>query len=362
MGRVRTNGTRSVSASSDRRADGHCGRSGAAAASDATSALRIPPIRHFPPCFARCGRQKGSFAVIGAPEPENTAGPRPSTTTHAAMKKLSSFFRSQPSSSRRREPSPEPRPEEARWQRFPNDRVHSARLEPTRYQGVYLDHDSDDEFKDRTRGSLDLIGSTPSGSTVLQHLASINEMNPRKKVIIQPDGVPPRGSHVLPGWERPGHSFSELRQTLYARETSDAFMPRVASDGCDVSVVTYNPEHGERFDGHDANAAHGVQDASLSYAYLGHELIHASRKLHGEELQDPDNLHEELRTAGVGPWSNEYPSENALRRERGVAARPSYSGETGSGIHPDGGNSAATEDRLETLGAWTGYPHGWRHR
>lgn len=279
------------------------------------------------------------------------------------MPKISSFFSRNfsSSSSSRNEPSTEGgKQEKLKWQYGPNGHIHSAQAESSSYQGVYIDQNSSDEFRSSTRESLDRIGRTPAGSTTLHHIASINEMNPRKKVLITPDSLPPKGSHALPGWERPGNSFSELQKTLYARTTGDDFMPRVSSEGCDVGVVTYNVDHGERFT--DDTSAYGVPDPSLSYAYLGHELIHASRKLHGEELDDPDRLCEELRTAGVGPWSNEYPSENAIRRENGLFERPNYSGETGEGIGWDVGNSEYTNNRLTELQATYGHPHGWSKR
>lgn len=273
------------------------------------------------------------------------------------MRRITSFFRGTSSTSHDNSHSSESNEETVNWQHYPNDQVRSSQVEASGYQGVYLDQNASNDFKKSTRKSLGRLARTPAGSTALQHLASINEMNPRKKVLITPDSSPPRGSHALPGWIRPGNSFSELQKTLYARPTGDHFMPMVASEGCDVGVVTYNTEHGERFS--DTTSAYGAHDPSLSYVYLGHELIHASRKLHGEELNDPARLHEELRTTGVGPWVSEYPSENAIRREHGLAARPSYSGETGDGIAWHVGNSEYTDSRLHSLGASVGHPHGW---
>lgn len=245
------------------------------------------------------------------------------------------------------------------WQYGPAGHVYSVPAESSGYQGVYLSRDASSSFKHSTRESLARLESTPAGATVLNQLASINEMRPNRKVLISPEGAAVTGSQTLPGWIRPGPSFSALRETLSAHETGDAFMPYAASEGCDVGVVTYNHRYGHRFSADSSSRP--IPDSDLAFVYLGHELIHASRKLHGAEMDDAERVQEELRTTGVAPWHNEYPSENAICREHGLEERPDYCGLTGDHTDaPSSVNSTYTEERLRASEANIGYPYAWR--
>lgn len=63
---------------------------------------------------------------------------------------------------------------------------------------------------------------------------------------------------------------------------------------------------------------------------LAHELVHAHHRARGELISynvhpmSPLRLYEEYRTVGIGEYANERLSENAIRRDYGVAQRPVY--------------------------------------
>ena len=67
-----------------------------------------------------------------------------------------------------------------------------------------------------------------------------------------------------------------------------------------------------------------------SHVILGHELIHAyhlmtGKLLHGQyELTEGTANHEEAQTIGVGPYAGDELTENALRREVGLAERTKH--------------------------------------
>ncbi|WP_284412642.1 M91 family zinc metallopeptidase [Acidovorax sp. SUPP3334] len=113
--------------------------------------------------------------------------------------------------------------------------------------------------------------------------------------------------------------------------------------GADEVWINTDPDIGMKFsseasDDYELSADHYV-------ATLGHEMIHARDSLHGiqpRRSQDTSTsghqgsdrplekalLPVELRTIGVGPYADEVPSENSIRREHGLTPRRSYHGFT----------------------------------
>lgn len=96
-------------------------------------------------------------------------------------------------------------------------------------------------------------------------------------------------------------------------------------------VVTWNPDQP------DALAVGGAAPRE-PYIGLAHEMIHAyhyvrgicARKVAGlagawvGKMPDDGLAEEELRTVGLGPYADESPSENEIRKENGVALRDTY--------------------------------------
>jgi uncharacterized Zn-binding protein involved in type VI secretion len=103
------------------------------------------------------------------------------------------------------------------------------------------------------------------------------------------------------------------------------------------SVVLYNPENRLLVEGDGFKPIHFP-----SQVILGHELIHAlhnamgvhkpGKEVYGSGLgpvTEPDIPLEEEWTIGVGQFSNNYPSENSLRRELGLPQRVNHFGYIG---------------------------------
>jgi hypothetical protein len=150
-------------------------------------------------------------------------------------------------------------------------------------------------------------------------------MDPRKRVVI----VKAKDSEAV------GLASADT----VAKPTGDPFMPYVAGAGQAQVTVRFNPAEGYRYQ----NGSHEDLPApDRSFVTLGHELIHASRLLNGatfREARGPSHCdwdtgaaEEELRTVGVGKHADEYPSENAIRREHDTAPeRPGGQGLTRHG-------------------------------
>lgn len=222
------------------------------------------------------------------------------------------------------------------------------RINPTNFTGIYIQTSGNpkrSEHYKETTSALNELSSGHAGRTVIQNIEAACEMDPGKRVVIAKTD---QGSVT----NMPGH------WTGCARATRDPFVPYVAGTGESV-MVRFNAKFGRRFDDQSGD---GQPDPSLAYVFLGHELIHASRTLQGTQYrvsrgspdvdEDSGAAEEELRTVGIGRYEDEYPSENAIRREHGLAPRPSYSGNTGNNLRePPERNSQHTEARLTALNA-----------
>jgi len=242
-------------------------------------------------------------------------------------------------------------------------------LEPSGFQGVFISRSEPEEFRQKAREALRKLDSKPAGAWVLQQLAALNEMKPKKMVIIKQPQPRELGSAAIVAWKNPKWPIPALNclTTLRAKRTKDDFVPYVAGEGADRSLVEFDPSEGLKFEkGKDECRI----DPRLGFITLGHELIHSVHQLHGvaysnpnfgDPFRDADSgaAEEELRTSGVGPWHDEFPSDNAIRREHGVQERPSYGGNKGEKMRPPPeSNSAHTEERLWQLGAVHGRPLG----
>ncbi|MBW8829143.1 MAG: hypothetical protein JF606_06880 [Burkholderiales bacterium] len=257
---------------------------------------------------------------------------------------------------------------EARWKQSSLFFAKSEKLEPSGFQGVYISRNEPAEFRQQTREALRKIDSKPAGAWALQQLAALNEFNPKKMVIIKQPPSPDHGSTATAAWENPKWPSPWLNHlsTLSAKRCKDEFIPYVAGQGADRSIVEFVPSQGLKF---EAGEHRPTEDPSLGFTTLGHELIHSIHHLHGTSYRpefgdashdsDWGAAEEELRTCGVGPWRDEIPSENAIRREHGVREAPNYSGNTGKKLRPPPEtNSPHTEQRLRELGAVHGRPLG----
>jgi hypothetical protein len=233
-----------------------------------------------------------------------------------------------------------------------------ATVEAIGTTGIAVDLRGGPAFRGQVISALQKLRTAPTGQAVLNQVASIHQMYPEKRVVITPATGPTAtlGTWHHPKSAAPGQNFLD---TVVAKPTQDAFMPFVAGPGVDTAVVLFNPKNGRDY----ANDPHHGQPApQLSHVELGHELIHASRYLHGAAYAIPMGdstadrntpaAEEELRTTGVGPWRNEPISENALRRDLGLPERQSYVGNRGTRLRePLEKNSPQTDARLAALGA-----------
>lgn len=223
--------------------------------------------------------------------------------------------------------------------------------------GVYVDSDSSDSFKLNTDQALNRLSKIPTGRATIRQIDSLHTMYPEKRVVITPSQKP--NSATVATWHAPKSIQPNFtyRETVVARPTGDPFMPWVAGRGADSAVIIFNDQQGHDY---SRDPHRGKPDSAYSFVTLGHELIHASHVLHGNQYNvplgnpacDSDNpaAEEELRTTGVGPWRDEPLSENAMRRELGLPERASYCGNEGTRLRPPPEqNSRETERRIAAL-------------
>jgi hypothetical protein len=224
---------------------------------------------------------------------------------------------------------------------------------PSASPGIGINRDSSPAFRDKVDQSLQRLQEIPAGQAVLKQIESITAMYPEKQVVIQPTTGP---MVTIPAWEEPKHRLQSwnFADTAVASVTGDAFMPYVAGKGVDTAVVMFHAEKGYDY---AADPDHGRQDPSHAFLGLGHELAHASHMLHGAHYGTPVSsstrdrnsaaAEEELRTTGAGPWKDEPVSENAMRRDLGLAERRSYCGNPGRHLRqPPERNSPETAQKL----------------
>jgi hypothetical protein len=227
----------------------------------------------------------------------------------------------------------------------------------TEAPGIGVDSRGGEVFRRQVLSALQKLRAAPTGRAVLDQVASIHAMYPEKGVVITPTSGP---TATLGTWREPASAFplKNFMATAVARPTGDAFMPFAAGPGVDTAVVLFNPGQGRDY-AHDPDM--GTRTPDLAHVDLGHELVHANRFLHGAAYSVPMGdstvdrntpaAEEELRTTGVGPWRDEPISENAMRRELGLAERLSYVGNRGTRLRePLEKNSPQTEARLTALG------------
>jgi hypothetical protein len=227
-------------------------------------------------------------------------------------------------------------------------------IKETRFTGVHIQTEGDpalSEFYKKTKADLEKLATGHAGRTLINGIAAACTMHPERRVIITkaPKG---EGSEC--------YALSLDPTAGCAEATGDPFMPYVAGPGYPTVMVDYDANQGMRFD--TRSALIEKHDPSLAYVTLGHELLHASRALLGtgyrpylgEPRIDRDSgaAEEEIRTVGIGPYQDEYPSENAIRAEHGLVPRPDYDGNKGRQLRrPPEINSPHTIRRLRELGA-----------
>ncbi|GKS76331.1 type III secretion system effector protein [Acidovorax sp. SUPP950] len=242
---------------------------------------------------------------------------------------------------------------------FPGVYIHTPRPQEAgarTLQQVEALEAKNQDFLRRNQEILEQLASQSSGRTLLRQIESITTMAPRKRVVLTPSqgGWPQAlscqqiaGNTQL----RPMDNWDDIDSYMSRRPSGDSFMPEVAAapmpgretPGADEVWIRTDPDIGMKFSSEDSDEYELSADHYV--ATLGHEMIHARDSLHGIQPHRSEDtstsghqgsdrplekalLPVELRTIGVGPYADEVPSENSIRREHGLTLRRSYHGFT----------------------------------
>lgn len=172
-------------------------------------------------------------------------------------------------------------------------------------------------FFDLVNVALNEIGAYPIGKALLKSLAARCLFTDEAiKVVIK------YGTGGLS--ENPETSVDTIATKVVQNPAKPMKLRYMAGKGS-TCVVTFNPLRTK-------------VDNKYRPPFIGlaHELIHAYHDVHGAGYrgyrgtlgQDSGKAEEEMRTVGLQSYADEDFTENKIRKEHGLPARPSYSGYT----------------------------------
>ena len=185
----------------------------------------------------------------------------------------------------------------------------------------------------RVQQDLDALRATESGKKLLDAIAKVADG--RISILALTEGPTDNAMAYWAGFgsEEPGQLERISKQVLPSEAIVDengrveVTKPGSGLPASEVRVL-YNPDTAAR---PDAMGDDGMPCIS-SHVILGHELIHAYHMMTGKLLQGPYDItegtddYEEAHTIGVGPFAGDELTENALRRETGLAQRTKHEG------------------------------------
>ncbi|MBL8900915.1 MAG: hypothetical protein JNM84_25000 [Planctomycetes bacterium] len=198
------------------------------------------------------------------------------------------------------------------------------------FPGIYIDATEAQSFFHRASRDLNSIASKPIGKSLLELISKRCRGIGTKVVggqVVVKLGVGTIGGDA--SWEKtaaaPG-DFDVIGRGGSASKVGGAATNfRLAGAGASCPVA-YNPSAESQY-----NQVLGIP--TPPYIALGHELIHALHSLSGDMYTDSngdiDVMHEEARTCGIGPYSGQRISENALRKEHGLTPPRTYYSDPG---------------------------------
>jgi len=164
-------------------------------------------------------------------------------------------------------------------------------------------------FREEVTTALDRLKSTPTGAGLLSMITQYNLGNSVRIRFSRSSGQCHYvGSGIIPGFVV---EESDVRKALQAgRGTSSV----VLTDG----------------DGREFFLQRGTKDPRALARLLAHELLHALHAMWSQvsprRFENPDlaPTHEEARTVGLGPYADEWLTENRIRLELGLPPRTKY--------------------------------------
>ncbi len=212
----------------------------------------------------------------------------------------------------------------------------------TGYPGLALQYDSskDPFFEVVVTSSLSNLRKYDTGKAILAAIAGVNPtvkgsgvngFAAGAKVTIHPLGK--KVDYMMKGYQHPTNTSSQglnefnTIQNMILQERWQTEDRIRGGDG--NSHVALSQEAAENGSGSVAkiyftNAIRTMHSGLVSppFISLAHELIHAVHSLKGEKK--PVNSNEEARTVGLGQYTKEKLSENALRGDAGITLRTVY--------------------------------------
>jgi hypothetical protein len=185
--------------------------------------------------------------------------------------------------------------------------------------GIYIDATASQSFFHATSRDLNKLASKPIGRDLLSLISKrcqgIGTKVVNGKVVIK------LGMGTLGGdesWEQTQASPDDFDKvgigSTMSRVGGTLSNFKLAGAGSSCEAF-YNPNLQHQYD-----LALGIK--TPTFIALGHELIHALHSLSGDMYTDTSGnivvIREEARTCGLGIYSTQRISENALRKEHGI--------------------------------------------
>ena len=181
------------------------------------------------------------------------------------------------------------------------------------HPGIYIESDNATFFSDATR-ALNRIREGRAGAAMLKAIAARSLMSDETLTVTIVFDEYEQGSAATANITGFVRCNTELGRTQEEIDFSDY----VAGEGSSVTVRWHNTDR-------PYESGHKV----APFIVLAHEMVHAYHYIHGAAYRPEGDLesmsregqfeiedHEEARTVGLGGYSNEAISENAIRHEQ----------------------------------------------
>lgn len=167
----------------------------------------------------------------------------------------------------------------------------------------------------RYNDGIVLIGTPNKSQVCMSALDTLKELSPTACSLISELGELCKGDKQLSIWHGPVTKECDCRSCVN-NPLTNAYCPITNS-------ILYTPLKCAFYDGSEPWMRTPPEIA------LGHELVHAYHEATGTyhaygDMNNPIRLQEEARTVGLGVYIHKRYSENAIRKDYGLALRPRY--------------------------------------
>ncbi|CDG85992.1 XopG/HopH/AvrPtoH family type III secretion system effector [Janthinobacterium agaricidamnosum] len=195
---------------------------------------------------------------------------------------------------------------------------------------IHIEARTEDQYR-AAEYAIEKIASKKNGASLLDEIQKLSTNGKALKVVVV--SVNSAARPVLTEKQAEAHQVSknEFHAAHNAKAIQLASKQSLGRKGEGTSAsIDWNPRQSVKIDA--SGRPKLIDDTSLSFASLAHELVHGYRMMKGtftggtSDRYDPSTpaAEEEDRAVGTGKFSKEPLSENGIRSEHGLPLRQFY--------------------------------------